>query len=345
MKIYNFVFLLCILLNSCHDGFDNVLNGPNRIITQFPIEETIKGKKMEHEIIGINDIFIVDTLFIAFKASGYNNFFEIYSTNNFKFLGSFLPKGRGPNEFLSVNYNNEYLKTEKGLIFWISDYTLNKRCCFNLSKSIMSQKTIIDTIFTLPDEGVYINLNDTVRLIKTSVPGNIHFKLQDIKTQKDLTKYEILKSYIPNYTPDASLSMGLTKHPHRSLVIGNMLFFNQINFFDFDNQKKFSISYGQPINIFKTSKLPDDQLRMYYSAVVLTGRYIYALYQNKSMKQFPYFIPGIEIHVFDEEGCPIKKIHILENINYFAVDEQNNYIYGINAQEEIYQYSMINQAI
>ncbi len=338
---YNILLLLCIIIfYSCRNGSDNLLDGPNTVVTGFPIEEVAIGKKTGLEIMGVNDIFIVDTFFIAFKASGYNDFFEIYSTNNLQPLGTFLSKGKGPDEFLSITYKNEYLHTPQGIKLWISDFTLNKRCCFNLTKSVARGITVLDTVFHLCQEGVVLNLNDSVRLVKSSVPGNILFRLQDKKNLDFLSEYEILKSYIPRYTSDVSLSMDVCKHPSRNLVVGNMLFFNQINFFDFDKKKQFSISYGLPIDIFETAKLSDAKLKMYYSATVPTENYIYALYVNRQMEGFPHFENGVEIHIFDLNGHAVKKISIPENIHYFAVDENNEFIYGLNSQEEIFQYPL-----
>ena len=82
--------------------------GNNTIIYDFPVTQIAESEKIDLEIIGINDLMVIDTLLFAFKASGYNDFFEMYSTDNWQYLGKFLSQGRGPDEFLSVQFSQDY---------------------------------------------------------------------------------------------------------------------------------------------------------------------------------------------------------------------------------------------
>ena len=87
MKTF-FLFVAFLIFTSCHNGNTNVSTGNNTIIYDFPVTQIAESEKIDLEIIGINDLMVIDTLLFAFKASGYNDFFEIYSTNNWE--NSFL---------------------------------------------------------------------------------------------------------------------------------------------------------------------------------------------------------------------------------------------------------------
>ena len=95
MKTF-FLFVAFLIFTSCHNGNTNVSTGNNTIIYDFPVTQIAESEKIDLEIIGINDLMVIDTLLFAFKASGYNDFFEIYSTNNWQYLGKFLSQGNFP---------------------------------------------------------------------------------------------------------------------------------------------------------------------------------------------------------------------------------------------------------
>ncbi len=53
-------------------------------------------------------------------------FFEIYSTNNWQYLGKFLSQGRGPDEFLSVQFSQDYFFLKMTIWFYGSRMGLYK---------------------------------------------------------------------------------------------------------------------------------------------------------------------------------------------------------------------------
>ena len=103
MKTF-FLFVAFLIFTSCHNGNTNVSTGNNTIIYDFPVTQIAESEKIDLEIIGINDLMVIDTLLFAFKASGYNDFFEMYSTDNWQYLGKFLSQGRGPMSFYLCNF-------------------------------------------------------------------------------------------------------------------------------------------------------------------------------------------------------------------------------------------------
>lgn len=224
MKI-GFLVLLLFIFTSCHNGNTNVSTGNNTIIYDFPVTQIAESEKIDLEIIGINDLMVIDTLLFAFKASGYNDFFEMYSTDNWQYLGKFLSQGRGPDEFLSVQFSQDYFFKDDNLVLWISDGALQKRALLNITQSLRIGRTVCDTIFRITSDCSYFQVNDSMVLLQKYVPGNICLSVQNQHTGQTIQEYEFLKSYIPKSIPVPLLSMGITRHPEKDLFAGNMLFF------------------------------------------------------------------------------------------------------------------------
>ena len=333
-----FLFVAFLIFTSCHNGKTNVSTGNNTIINDFPVTQTVESEKIDLEILGVNTLLICDTFLIGYKASGYNDFFEIYSIGNLQYLGKCLSRGKGPNEFLSIDYDQNFLLENGNIVLWVSDPVLQKRALLNITQSLRTGRTICDTIFRVASDCSYFQVNDSMVLLQKYVPGNICLSVQNQYTGQAIQEYEFLKSYIPKSIPLPLLSMGITKHPAKDLFVGNMLFFNQINVFSSDMKTNFSLSYQPPIDIFETAHLPDSDFILYYLSLRVSSEYIYALYLNKKLGLYPHEEGETEIHVFNWEGAPIARIRIPDNIIYFTVDEKHHYIYGLKGNEELYRY-------
>lgn len=150
---------------------------------------------------------------------------EIYSTDNWQYLGKFLSQGRGPDEFLSVQFSQDYFFKDDNLVLWISDGALQKRALLNITQSLRIGRTVCDTIFRITSDCSYFQVNDSMVLLQKYVPGNICLSVQNQHTGQTIQEYEFLKSYIPKSIPMPLLSMGITRHPEKDLFAGNMLFF------------------------------------------------------------------------------------------------------------------------
>ncbi len=337
MKTF-FLFVAFLIFTSCHNGNTNVSTGNNTIIYDFPVTQTVESEKIDLEILGVNTLLICDTFLIGYKASGYNDFFEIYSIGNLQYLGKCLSRGKGPNEFLSIDYDQNFLLENGNIVLWVSDPVLQKWALLNITQSLRTGRTICDTIFRIASDYKYFQMNDSMVLLQKYVPGNICLSVQNQHTGQTIQEYEFYKSYIPKSIPISLLGMGITKHPEKDLFVGNMLYFNQINVFSSDMKTNFTLSYQPPIDIFETAGLLDSDFILYYLSLRVSSEYIYALYLNKKLGLYPHEEGETEIHVFNWEGAPIARIRIPDNIIYFTVDEKHRYIYGLKGNEELYRY-------
>jgi len=68
-----------------------------------------------------------------------------------------------------------------------------------------------------------------------------------------------------------------------------------------------------------------------FNEVQITENYIYALYNGKTIeKNFGDLMTGTAIYKFDLEGNPLVKYNLNPELTSFAVDEENQKIYGVN---------------
>ena len=143
-----FIIILTTLSCTSHD----IMIGKNILIKEFPQEVKLTGERVDITSIGVNDIFVVDTFLICFKADGLDDFFDIYSTNTYQSLGKFLSPGRGPDEFLNAIYMGQYFKDSLNTYMWVKDGALMKLVLFNVTESIRQQKTILDSCIYLSED-------------------------------------------------------------------------------------------------------------------------------------------------------------------------------------------------
>lgn len=298
--------------------------------------------KINIESIGTNYLIIIDTLLICFKAQGVDNYFDIYSTNTLNKLGACLTTGRGPNEFLSIQYNGQYFNDSLGIRMWLKDDANLRISLFNLTESIKQEKTIIDSCIYLDrvQEGYGFLINDTLINIDP-YPENVFFKTYELSTDKLLEPIKMFKNPYPNHSyQDQIFAMTTTLRPNNKRFASSMIFFNQINIYssNFKYRKSLSIYTPTP-SIKQVLNTPREERIVYYSLVGSTMKYIYALYINQPNSSWD--TPRkIEIHIFDWDGISIQKLIIPQNIIYFTIDEKHKQLLGITSDEEIYKYDI-----
>ena len=226
----------------------NFFNSKNIIIDKFPKDTTLFGEKINIESIGTNYLIIIDTLLICFKAQGVDNYFDIYSTNTLNKLGACLTTGRGPNEFLSIQYNGQYFNDSLGIRMWLKDDANLRISLFNLTESIKQEKTIIDSCIYLDrvQEGYGFLINDTLINIDP-YPENVFFKTYELSTDKLLEPIKMFKNPYPNHSyQDQIFAMTTTLRHNNKRFASSMIFFNQINIYSSNFKYRKSLSIYTP---------------------------------------------------------------------------------------------------
>ncbi len=343
MRLNNVIlgFIVCFFV-ACTNYHTNILNGNNIVVNDFPKTDTLKSEKLALEILGLNVVHVVDTFLVGFKGTGIDHFFEIYSLPNLHYLGKYILAGRGPNELLTLQYHNQFQKKGEEITMWISDAAVNRRILFNLTKSLQEQKTVFDTVIYIPSFNCCFNQNDTLMSLFKYDGTNCKHILYNLERQTIESERFMFKDFPA--LPDLKSIFGgyLAIDPRGDKYVMAMSDVNQIGIFSNDLKECFSISYGEPIDIWSVLNTPDSLRIWYYSSVYCSSNYIYGLYINREARYWGEHDGCVQIHMFNYVGEPIARLVIPNDIVFFAVDEEHKYIYGVKRNEEVFRYDFRN---
>lgn len=312
-------------------------------ISHFPKTITPSAEKIDIEIIGINNLYIVDTILLGFKVKGEDGFFTCYSLPNFKFLGNYISAGRGADEFLTLTYNKQFAIDSSNAKIWISSHLTREVSEINLTSSIKEQKVVFEKRFFLDSitDSYWFNINDSIFATYPST-DNLYYTVYNLKQQQLITQKNIFTKDIKF---DASIYDIIgTISPDKTKMALAMFNMNHIIIHSTNGDEII------PLTIYHTSNTPHEisqqdfmDRKIFYSDIRTVDKFIFALYINHSTKEIREANKSVEIHVFDWNGEPIYKIIIPNYIRFFDIDQNNGYIYGLNPyDEEIYKYDIRN---
>ena len=335
-----FLFLLICTITSCSNH--DLIKGHHLVVENFPEKIQLIGNKVETiNSIGINKLYVIDTFLLCFKASGLEEFFDVYSTQSMEYLGKCVSPGRGPNEFLSIQYNNQYIQDSTKIQMWIKDDATLKLALLNLTKSLKTQKTIIDSNIYLSALNYGCGfINKDILINISNEPPKTYLKTYNLKTDSIYPTITMFKDPYDN-EDETMHNMMIEFKPDKQKFISAFRRFNQINIFSTKFTNILSISVYKPTistrKVLQTSR--EDRIE-FFSDIYATDTYFFTLYINQPKSTWDQHFDYIEIQKWDWEGNPILKFLISDNLIYFTVDRKHKCIYGLNSNEEIFKYDI-----
>ena len=337
----NLLYTLIILTSISCTSHD-IMIGKNILIKEFPQEVKLTGEKVDITSLGINNIFVVDTFLICYKAYGLDDFFDIYSTNTYQPVGKFLSPGRGPDEFLNAIYLGQYFKDSLNTYMWIKDGSLMKLVLFNMTESIRQQKTILDSCIYLSEDchGACFVLGDTLISIVNSSYNHI-LNTYDLKKDSLLRQPIIMFSDPFKNVNQYLFNMSNKLRSDHKRFVSCMAYFNQINIFSPQFTDVITLSLYKPTVSMKEINLVRERERIrYFAGLRITDSSIYTLYINLPTPIYREHNKDVEIQQFDWNGTPIRKFIITNNIINFTLDTIHKCIYTFKDNEEIDKYDI-----
>lgn len=331
--VYASIAFICL---ACTEK--SILNNSEiKYIKDFPTSFNITGKKLNIELLGASTFFIIDTFLIT-KNHNMEKFLTVYSLNSFCKINSFIPQGRGANEFLDFTYCDYYLKDSNQINIYFTDINQRAMFSFNLTKSITKETTISTELTTF--HTIYFKTK-----YKKNMP--LFSRMYDpVKKSLSYVKHNLQGDTLENYVLFENITDILRNKigsadkmkPDFTKLAQAMLQFDQINIIDFENQKNISITTSKHFMPLQTNNSKEPI--MYYSDLTCTNNYIYALYPKQPITEWGINNKKSEIQIFTWDGNPTCIIHIPEYLLYINIDEANKQLYGFTADEEIYQYDL-----
>lgn len=288
-------------------------------------------------------ISISDTILIVYESGFHEDIFKLFSINDYSYLGGYGIVGQGPMEHSQIIQN---------IVQIIGDSANERIVLFDWSKKRLVRLNIADIKYgsfeefdleyilipevILSQRATFLNDSTIVGM------GGIHQGLlYFVNTTNDSVVFT-------PFTPKLERKVGLREIPHlyrgefaidktTNSIIAATKWFPQILFYDFDGNL-------QKVTRFKRSISPIQQKEMerilYYKDVKVTDHFIYAVYLGLSYNDMikireVYENKGVtystEIHVYDRNGNPIRKI-ILEDkfIQFISIDSVNNRLFAVD---------------
>lgn len=359
MKISIYVYLLvAVSFVSCKKDLAQSITIKDIVkeisyVKEFPNSYTLKNKKTpDIKQLGMNDFKVYDSLLIVSKKSS-TKFLSFYSLPNYRKLGDFLNKGRGPFE---VAYppdfiNKETVCKEKGTQYMYIFSGLNGRLTkMNIDKSIDFGKAEYELVRDSLSNSIFV-----------CIPmDSTHIFIRKIEDRNTRINRYILKEKTKKTTPLLDkLNLLYVEEGEDFNILGTYIKYNRKN-------KKF-VEMSISMNYIMLYKLNDDlpkvicveeQLR-----TLKTVQRVYRinrLEQLKGLRSFDDFFGVIyskgakvynefnpkniraSILLFNWNGEPLAKLKLDEEITSFDIDFQNDVLYTFKYYEEnsFYKYDI-----
>lgn len=346
-----FRFALCFMMllslcMSCHNEDDTLyFNGEIRTF-----EVTGDVKKVALKSITLNGpsfgwLSAYDSLLIFRNPKLSDRFFSIFHADTGEEMGTFLNKGKGPEEFADLHKIYSFFKEGDELKTVLLDFYKERLFIWNINQSLSQGMPIIDRIIPYPwkeqnENAVYgdmFYLPDTTLLIEIQYPSIYKkvdtypcYQKRTIGTNKLLKEYSFYKQpLVADGEPAISGSLFLAGNackPDGTKIVEAMYYLPQLNILDVETGQVSGhrIEGGAD---FSSLKDEDAIEHVYYSGVQADDNYIYARYWGKKVwnkYDTPYFNT---IHVFDWEGNFIQAIETDRSLGEMWMDSTRHRLY------------------
>jgi len=300
----------------------------------FPITTNLFHEKITTDSIlySVGGLLLLDSVLISvdFKA---DTFFQVFKLPSFTHIGGYITKGPGPDEeiimdpFIGRISNNEFMYKGLSSIKFIKYNNTNN---FEITTRI-----------NLPDNLVEvwapIKLGDTIisnKAFSLTEKEYIGYNIENKKQFDFGSNYPFINKKIdPNLKAIVFAKANAVKPDGTAFAcVYDKFPILRIYTNSGELKKEIRFNNGQSFPYALIDKNPSEyslkEVMQDYRFIKSSNDYIYASYVGKNANELPdglhYF--SNEIHVWNWDGEPIKRIILDENIFAFEVDSHDNYI-------------------
>jgi hypothetical protein len=361
MKRYILILTISFtIFISCKDEKKNVyFNGEIIIVDCNVAPDTLHGEKINIDGLYTGSIWAYDTL-IGFVSHKFDHVMNVFNVNTGKFLYSLGKRGRGPNEFNSIAWREQFVYEEHQHHVWIRKDGVEECVLLNLEKPGDIKRKIdinvnaefefgLQFTFILNDS-LFLGSNQGERIYEgdgSFLPPAYH--LYNARTKELIKSYKPYNAFVPLsdrfykkalHTLSFSSMDRIKPNDNTKLAMG-MKSMDQINIMD--------VATGE-IKGYRNKNSPDfnylkddiDNIKRYYLDLCVDDKYIYALYESMNDAEFN---TGSTLNVFDWDGNFIRKILLDKAVisTSMGFDPVNKYLYIDTLSEddeEIYRYDL-----
>lgn len=328
---------------------------------EFPQEQHVAGQIMNTlDHFGIRSLMVIDSFLVVVTPKD-SNYFHVYSTVNEELISKFSGKGRGPEEFISVDPILSVGDNPKQL-FHLYDFGRKEITKIDFITSIKEGEFTYENFPTgvanqgvkSPVETVYHVSEDRI-IYRDAFEKAVRFSILNYDTGETVniphnfpkrTEYRISESSENRVFMATTLAV---KQSLNKIALGPYLL-GELDFFDLDgkylsttlyvsqetNRKHLSDLYDNPGALHSFNKIVSSDNSFIY---ILNNNYLEGVIPPSAGENNYKPIPSPEsvghtneLLVFDWEGKPAMKILFDKFISNCTVDSENRLIYGIYRQ-------------
>ncbi|MCC8147062.1 MAG: TolB-like 6-bladed beta-propeller domain-containing protein [Bacteroidales bacterium] len=357
-----FIVLLSLvnLLSCTHNT--SYFNGEIYSFEDFPETGLLTGENILLDSIFTGDMYVYDSI-IGFSSSKYPDYyFSFFNLQNGNHLLNACKKGAGPNEFGQLSASQQFEHSNGDIKLWLYEDAKKRAHLLNITQSISKGETIIDSVIDLrwkstgsfqPDSFIFMLEDDKVTTKNQSykkdadVPGYIPpayhvWNVVEKSAVQEITLYNrplVSKDPTAAFFGDYLHSIDRIK-PDKSKIAMGMQLLYQVNILD--------ISSGE-LKGFRMKNTPDfkdlvktsrSDLRGRYLNLCLDDDYIFAFYSGNKYEDYENYYLCNEVHVFDWEGNPVKRLLLDQKGNHLRLDAVNKKLYLKNYADEVFCYDV-----
>ena len=249
--------------------------------------------------------------------------FKVFSKNG-KYIASFGKIGEGIDEFThgvipTYHYNDDYI--------YLQD--VNKCCLYkvDLLESIQHNRTMCNQRYkTKPMTLNVCNSGDSILVYE-------HTSAHEYKLKQELINgIEVAEPISLNEPVEhlfASCYGKMVFNSQSKSVVKASIYEDRLIFLNYDN-----LTY----KTFTHSSTQNEKNWIYYGAITSNDYGIYVLYSNQSVEDSFDIEKPMTIYIFDWQGNYTKTLKTNEYLVDIAVSKNNDYIYGLDMEGNVYEY-------
>lgn len=353
LKKYLLIPAIVILVQSCDDN-------PYFVLKTFDVnyanrtEGVVSGKKVDLGIMGMDDIFVYDTLLLA-TSTNPNGMLSVFSTDSHKQLASICKRGRAKNEFLRPTCYSRQLYVRNGdlIIPLMDDVPVLKEV--NVSQSIINQATVVvDEIGISNNDGRYLLIDNDLRNQFVNLDAGLRpggsgevftpkYYISKDGKEEEIKVFPELMNFEDESDSEMFYYGEMYKHPSKNIAVQPMVFVDYILFFDLDNKRYYAVHQKGSREYDAEAVSSEQQELHYFQGVEVTDDFLFVLYfagdYCVNNPNNPDAAP--ELLVFDWDGNYLTGVKLDTRVKSIAYDSKHQVLYGLNRiKDEIYSFDI-----
>lgn len=351
-RVFSILMLACFV-SSCVEKFSQ--SGIEKmLINQSPQSLSLPLDTLPIDLLAPTDLVAVDTFLLVLQHHE-EKIIHVYSAHSYECLGSFLRRGGGPNEVQAFGIINQSFM-EDGLPKILIQSYPNYLGVLNIRRSLDEGETVYDRVYKfetdnarrlfMASDAVYLLSNTQLLMMKEPLRSGI---TEHANFSFDFYDYEADELFRPNLLyEDFPLMDAFLKESAPALKPDGTKMALFYRFFDMvsivDLQTGVVKQVVTDLGKYGVSRVMDvDTRKLYYKAGECSDSYLFGLYMNGfpvTEVDSPESSWTSVLRLFDWDGQLRYESDLGAKIRLIAVDDKQQYLYGVTEDDAIVRYDL-----